>query len=133
MIPAPPFAGADHETESFPADGEDALGAPGVAGTVVAVMLLEAAEASEVPEAFVAVTVKVYTVADCRPVTEIGEDDPVPVYPPGDDVTVKEVAAFLASGVNVTSARPLLNGLPEPTSVAVPIVGAYGAKKSFDD
>jgi hypothetical protein len=44
---------------------------------------------------------------------------------------VNEVAAFMASGVKVTSARPLLNALPEPTFVAVPIVGAYGAKKSL--
>jgi hypothetical protein len=70
-------------------------------------------------------------VFDCKPVTEIGDDAPVAVYPPGEDVTVNDVAAFLASAVNVTSARPLLNGLPEPTSVAVPIVGAYGAKKSL--
>ena len=60
----------------------------GACGTVVAVIELDALEASPVPAAFVPVTVKVYEVPDCRPVTVIGEDAPVAVYPPGEDVTV---------------------------------------------
>ena len=72
-----------------------------------------------------------YVTFDCNPVIEIGDDDPVSVYPPGVDVTVNDVAALRELGVNDTSARPLLYGLPDPTSVAVPIIGASGAKKSF--
>jgi hypothetical protein len=41
-----------------------------------------------VPEALVAVTVKVYAVPVVSPVTVIGEDDPVAVIPPGLEVTV---------------------------------------------
>jgi hypothetical protein len=36
----------------------------------------------------VALTVNVYAVPFVRPVTVIGDDDPVPVKPPGLDVTV---------------------------------------------
>jgi hypothetical protein len=61
---------------------------PGTAGTVVAVMLLDAADAGEFPTAFVAITVNVYAVADCRPVTDRGDDAPDAVYDPGEDVTV---------------------------------------------
>ena len=60
----------------------------GACGTVVAVMLLDADDAADVPAVFVAVTVKVYEVLDCKPVTEIGDEAPVPVNPPGLDVTV---------------------------------------------
>ena len=52
MIAEPPFDGADHETESVPADGDDAAGAPGVAGTVVAVTAPDAAVKPELPFAF---------------------------------------------------------------------------------
>ena len=48
----------------------------GACGTVVAVILFEAEEAAEVPIAFVAVTVNVYAVADCNPVTVRGLDAP---------------------------------------------------------
>jgi hypothetical protein len=51
-------------------------------------MLLLAALAGPVPVAFVAVTVKVYEVPTLNPETVIGEDTPVPVKPPGIDVTV---------------------------------------------
>jgi hypothetical protein len=60
----------------------------GACGTVVAVMLLDAAETAPVPRELVAVTVNVYAVADCKPVTVIGDEAPVPVNPPGLDVTV---------------------------------------------
>jgi hypothetical protein len=72
-------------------------------------------------------------VADCKPSTVIGEDDPVPVYPPGDEVTVNDVAAGDSAGKeNVTVAAPLLNALPVPTFVADTLVGANGSKKSFE-
>jgi hypothetical protein len=48
----------------------------------------DAADAGPVPMELVAVTVKVYAVPFVRPVTVIGEDDPVAVIPPGDEVTV---------------------------------------------
>jgi len=99
----------------------------GACGTVVAVMLLVAEDAALVPEALVAVTVNVYEVDDCKPVTVRGEDAPVAVYPPTLDVTVKEVAAAPAPAVNVTVAEPLLYARPEPAFVAVPIVGTPGA------
>jgi nucleoside-diphosphate-sugar epimerase len=51
-------------------------------------MLLDAAEAGPVPRLFVAVTVNVYAVSDCNPVTVTGDEAPVPVNPPGLDVTV---------------------------------------------
>jgi hypothetical protein len=52
----PPVAGASHETVSWFATVLDAVGAAGVAGTVVAVTFT-LDEDCEVPAAFVAVTV----------------------------------------------------------------------------
>ena len=70
---------------------------------------------------------------DWSPATVIGEDDPVPVYPPGDEVTVNDVAAGDSAGKEkVTVAAPLLNALPVPTFVADTLVGANGSRKSFD-
>jgi hypothetical protein len=60
----------------------------GACGTVVAVTLFDAEDAGPVPIALVAVTVNVYEVLDCKPVTVIGDEAPVPVKPPGLDVTV---------------------------------------------
>jgi hypothetical protein len=51
-------------------------------------MLLDAADAAPVPRELVAVTVNVYAVADCKPVTVTGDEAPVPVNPPGLEVTV---------------------------------------------
>ena len=65
-----------------------AVGAEGVAGTVVAVTEDDADDGADVPAAFVAVTVNVYAVLDDKPVTLTGEAAPVPVNPPGEDVTV---------------------------------------------
>jgi hypothetical protein len=59
----------------------------GACGTVVAVMLLEAADAVPDPRELRAFTVNVYEVLDCKPVTVTGDDAPVPVNPPGLDVT----------------------------------------------
>jgi hypothetical protein len=58
VIADPPVAGATQETASLSAEVTP-VGAAGVAGTVVAVIELEADEAAEVPEALVAVTVNV--------------------------------------------------------------------------
>ena len=58
VIADPPVAGATQETVSLSA-AVVTVGAAGVAGTVVAVIELEADEAAEVPEALVAVTVNV--------------------------------------------------------------------------
>ena len=70
---------------------------------------------------------------DCSPVTVSGEDAPVAVNDPGDDVTVNDVAAGDDPGREKdTDAAPLLNGRDVPTSVAVTLVGDCGCKKSFD-
>ena len=69
----------------FPATALTEVGAP---GTVAGVTELEAEEATPVPTAFVAVTVKVYAVPFVKPVTVIGELPPVAVCPPTFEVTV---------------------------------------------
>ena len=58
VIAFPPFAGAVQETVSSLTPAV-AVGADGVAGTVVAVTEEDADDAAEVPAAFVAVTVNV--------------------------------------------------------------------------
>jgi len=89
-------------------------------------MLLEADDAAEVPLSFVAVTVKVYAVPAERLETVIGLEDPVPVAPPGEAVTVNDVAAApVAEGVKVTLA------LDPFTVEAVPIVGTLGCKNDL--
>jgi hypothetical protein len=73
-VPPPPAATTRYSTE-------DGIGTAGVT-------LLLAALAGPVPEALVALTVKVYAVPVVSPVTVIGEDEPVAVIPPGLEVTV---------------------------------------------
>jgi hypothetical protein len=58
MIAEPPVAGAVKATEAVPSPAV-AVGAVIVAGTVVAVMLLDAALAAPVADVFVPVTAKV--------------------------------------------------------------------------
>jgi hypothetical protein len=102
----------------------------GACGTVVAVTDAEGEDAGPVPAALVPVTVNVYAVFEARPVTVNGEDAPEAVNPPGEDVTVKDVAAApVAAGVNATDTAPLLYGRDVPTSVPVTPVGAFGCKK----
>jgi hypothetical protein len=94
----------------------------GASGTVAGTIGLLGAEATLVPIALVAVTVKVYVTLFDKPVTVIGDALPVPVKPPGLEVTVYEVIAeppLNTGGVNVIVAWPL-------PLVAVPIVGASG-------
>jgi len=49
---------------------------------------VDAEDAEDVPLAFVAVTVNVYDVPPVNPLTVIGDDEPVPVNPPGELVAV---------------------------------------------
>jgi hypothetical protein len=80
----------------------------GACGTVVIAIAEEAAEAAEVPAAFVAVTVNVTEPLTGIPVTVIGEEDPVAVWLVL-AVTVKEVAAGESAGKeNETTAAPSL-------------------------
>ncbi len=102
-----------------PATAETVVGA---VGTPAGVTAADALEALPVPAAFVAVTVKVYAVPLARPVTVIGDAEPVPVKLPGVEVTVYEVMAeppFEAGAVNATLACPL-------PAVAETAVGAPG-------
>ena len=88
MIAKPPLlAGAVKATlaEALPAVATGEVGAP---GTVAGVTAADAADAAPGPTAFVAVTVKVYAVPLVRPPTLIGDAAPVPVRPPGLEVTV---------------------------------------------
>jgi hypothetical protein len=107
----PPVAPAVKATDADVLPLVVAVPIVGACGTVVAVMLLDAAEAALVPRELVAVTVNVYEVFDCRPVTVTGDEAPVPVNPPGLEVTVYPVIGKPPSkvgAVKVTSARPLL-------------------------
>jgi hypothetical protein len=61
------------------------VGAP---GTVAGVTLFDEADASPVPAWLVAVTVNVYTLPLLKPVTVMGLAVPVPIKPPGLEVTV---------------------------------------------
>ena len=67
-----------------PADAEMIVGA---FGTVAGVTLLEDADATLEPIAFLAVTTKVYAVPLVRPLTVIGLDASVAVLLPGVEVT----------------------------------------------
>jgi hypothetical protein len=60
----------------------------GASGTVGGTTELLVEEAILVPIAFVAVTVNVYVVPFVNPVTVIGDEPPVPINPPGFEVTV---------------------------------------------
>ena len=131
MIALPPFAGAVQETESASTPAV-AVGAEGVAGTVVTVTADDGLEAADVPAALLAVTVNVGVADEAIPVTTIGEDAPEAVCPVL-AVTVKDVAAGESAGKeNATETAPLLNGRFVPTFVALSIVGFNGSKKSFD-
>ena len=69
----------------LPAVALPIVGAPGADAGVIE---FDAADAAPVPALFVAVTVKVYAVPLVNPVTVMGLDVPVPVNPPGLEVTV---------------------------------------------
>jgi hypothetical protein len=108
---SPPVAFAVNGTETTPDVPPEAVPIVGACGTVVAVMLLDAADAADVPIEFVAVAVNVYSTPDCKPVTTSGDEAPEAEKPPGLDVTVYEVIGILPSktgAVKVTEACPLL-------------------------
>jgi hypothetical protein len=65
-----------------------ALPIAGAPGTVAGMMLPDAPDAAPVPALLVAVTVNVYAVPLDSPLTVIGLVAPVPVKPPGLEVTV---------------------------------------------
>jgi hypothetical protein len=88
VIALPPFEpGADQLTVTCSSPGipDTEVGAP---GSVNGVTAEEAEDAAPSPTALVAVTVKVYDVPLVRPETMIGDVAPVPVKPPGLEVTV---------------------------------------------
>ena len=70
---------------ALPAVALPIVGAP---GTIAGVTLFDAADAEPVPMPFVAVTLNVYAVPFVSPLTVIGLVEPVPVRPPGLEVTV---------------------------------------------
>ena len=89
MIAEPPLlAGAAKLTVALPLlpVAEIPVGTPGAIGAGVTAD--DAVESVPVPTALVAVTVKVYAVPLVSPVTVIGDEAPVAVRPPGEDVTV---------------------------------------------
>ena len=89
MIAGPPLlVGAVKLTAAlpFPPVAKTPVGAPGA--IAAGVTAAEAADALPVAAALVAVTVKVYAVPFVSPVTVIGDEDPVAVRPPGEEVTV---------------------------------------------
>lgn len=136
MIALPPLSGVVHETWSYawpvPESGDVTDTETGADGTVVTKIEDDAADDSDVPYEFVAVTVKVTFEFDGRPDIVIGDDAPVAVCPL-EAATVYDVAGCeLAGNENDTVAAPSLYALPVPTSVAVTPVGARGCKKSFD-
>jgi hypothetical protein len=73
---------------AWPLPVDAAVTPVGASGTAAGVALADGAEGTESPFAFVATTVNVYAVPFVNPVTVIGLEIPVPVSPPGLDVTV---------------------------------------------
>ena len=84
MVPVP--LGAVKETET--SDELDAVAVPMVGGPDTVVTEDDALDETDVPPELVEVTEKVYEVFAVNPDTFIGDDEPVPVKPPGLLVTV---------------------------------------------
>jgi hypothetical protein len=86
----PLLIGATNATlaEALPAVATTAVGGPGTVFGTAGVTAVDATEATELPTALVATTLKVYAVPFVKPVTFMGEVAPVTVIPPGLDVTV---------------------------------------------
>ena len=124
MIADPPLlAGAVKLTVALPLLplAEILVGTPGA--IAAGVTADDALEAVPVPMELVAVTVKVYAVPLVSPVTVIGDEAPVAVRPPGDEVTVYPVIAdppVFTGAVKLTVALPLL-------TIAEILVGTPGA------
>jgi hypothetical protein len=88
MVEPPSLLDAVYVTLADVAPVTVAVPIVGAVGTFAVVILLEAALDVPVPTELVALTEKVYDVFADRPVTLIGEEEPVPVIPPGLDVAV---------------------------------------------
>jgi hypothetical protein len=112
----------------LPAIAVTPVGAP---GAVAGVTELVVAEGVLVPTAFVAVTVKLYTVPLTSPVMVIGEPVLNPLNPPVFDVAVYVVIAdppLLAGAVNVIVAEPF----PAVAETAVGASGTVTGVTEFD-
>ena len=89
MIAGPPLLASGVKVTTalpLPPVAKTPVGAPGA--MAAGVTADDALEAVLVPTELVAVTVKVYAVPFVSPVTVIGDDVPVAVMPPGEEVTV---------------------------------------------
>ena len=98
------------------------VGAAGTLGRGIGVTTADGADAAEVPPALVAVTVNVYAVPFVRPDTTHEPNAPpiVQVAPPGDAVTVCEVAGH-------TSNATLTDTLTAPSPTTMPATaGTFG-------
>jgi hypothetical protein len=103
----------------------DGVGAIGAEGEPRRVIEVDGAEATDVPAAFVAVTVKVYGTPRLRPVTAIGEATPVAVAP-FDAVTVYPVIADPPLELGAVNAT-----LPEFGSASINIWSFHVAPSKF--
>ena len=92
--------------------------------TSVGVTEFDAPLTGPVPAPFVATAENVYEVQLVKPDTVTGDEAPVPVTQPGDDLTVYPVIALLP--VQDGAVKATLTAPPVVRSVAVPIVGAPG-------
>jgi hypothetical protein len=128
----PPVAGFDQLRLSWSAVGEDAVGVPTAAGTVVAVALA-AVERSEKPEALKARTVNVCRVSEVKPVTtyEVVVIPLTAADPPAYLISYDVAGGEPAGSDQLTVIAPSLKLRLVPTSVAVTFIGVIGCKKSF--
>ncbi len=112
-------------TDNEPSDGVIAV-IVGAEGTANVVIEFEAADATDVPALFVAVTVNVYAVPVVNPFTVIVPEPAwiiVPVTPPGEDVAVYD--KIVAPPSEPGAVKPTV-AVVDPVAVATPIVGAPG-------
>lgn len=108
VIALPPVFASPQDKTSCPFTDDVTAPELGAPGTVVTVTAADAAEAKDIPDAFVALTVNVGVAKVASPVITIGEDDPVTAVPTL-GVTVKDVAAGEFAGKeNATETAPLL-------------------------
>jgi hypothetical protein len=111
LPPPPPPPTAITETEVTPAGAtqEKVPAVVNVAQVAKGVKLAEAAESGPVPAPFVARTLNVYAVPVVNPLTVTGEEAPVPVIQPGEEIAVYPVMAAL----------PVQDGAVKATEAAV--------------
>ena len=115
IVPVPPL-GAVKAT--LTADVLDTVATPMVGELDIVVTDVEALDETDVPPELVEVTKNVYGVFAVNPDTVIGDDEPVPIKPPGLLVTVYPVIVPVPLGaVNSTLTSDVLD------TVATPMVG----------